>query len=131
MLDVPAAKELHASLIDTIRMQRHSGTRVLISTQEPTLMTDLIPLCPIAVIHRFSSPEWLAAIRKHVYIPEEDRGALMKRIEGLPIGTAIVYSPKSALGYGDGRVKKGNGTTMEVRMRQRITADGGRDVFAA
>lgn len=131
MLDVPAAKELNALLLDTIRMQRHTGTRVLISTQEPTLLTDLIPLCSIAVIHRFSSPEWFAAIQRHIRIPEEEREKLMERIEDLPTGTAIVYSPNSTLGHEmDGSVRKGTATILEVTMRQRITADGGGDRFA-
>jgi DNA helicase HerA-like ATPase len=131
MLDVPAAKDLNAVLLDTIRMQRHSGTRVLISTQEPTLLTDLIALCSIAVIHRFSSPEWFTAIRRHIRIPETEREELMERIEALPTGTAIVYSPKSVLERrDDGTIKQGTGIMLEVKMRQRITADGGKDVFA-
>lgn len=131
MLDVPAAKDLNAVLLDTIRMQRHSGTRVLISTQEPTLLTDLIALCSIAVIHRFSSPEWFTAIRRHIRIPETEREALMERIEALSTGTAIVYSPNSALERtSDDTIKKGTATMIEVKMRQRITADGGKDVFA-
>lgn len=130
MLDVPAAKLLNATLIHTIRMQRHSGTRVVISTQEPTLLSDLIALCSIAVIHKFSSPEWFGAIKKHIFIPEQYKTSLMERIEGLSRGTAIVYSPNSVLGYENGLMKKGNGMLMEVNVRQRITTDGGRDLSA-
>jgi hypothetical protein len=129
MLDVPGAKGLHQVIVDTIRMQRHTGTRVVISTQEPTLLTDLIALCSIAVIHRFSSPEWFAAIKKHILIPEEDRETLMERIEGLSTGTAIVYSPNAVLQYANGRTKKGTGTMIKVNMRKRITADGGQSVL--
>ncbi|KAJ4346476.1 uncharacterized protein N0V89_010405 [Didymosphaeria variabile] len=130
MLDVPGAKGLNQALVDTIRMQRHTGTRVVVSTQEPTLLTDLIALCSVAVIHRFSSPEWFTAIKRHIRIPEADREALMERIEGLSTGTAIVYSPNSILGYVDGSIKKGTGTMTKVKMRKRITADGGQSVLA-
>jgi hypothetical protein len=55
----------------------------------------------------------------------------MERIEALPTGTAIVYSPKSVLERrDDGTIKQGTGIMLEVKMRQRITADGGKDVFA-
>jgi hypothetical protein len=57
MLDAPGAKSLNESLLQTIRLQRHYGARVVIPTQEPTLSTDLIALYSITVIHRFSSPE--------------------------------------------------------------------------
>ncbi|KAL1597158.1 hypothetical protein SLS60_008740 [Paraconiothyrium brasiliense] len=130
MLDVPGAKGLNQALVDTIRMQRHTGTRVVVSTQEPTLLTDLIALCSVAVIHRFSSPEWFNAIKRHIRIPEADREALMERIEGLSTGTAIVYSANSVLGYDEGRLKKGTGIMTKVKMRKRITADGGQSVLA-
>jgi hypothetical protein len=58
MLPTPGAKALNETLVTTIRLQRHYGVRVVISTQEPTLLTDLIALCSVTVIHRFSSPEW-------------------------------------------------------------------------
>ncbi|PVH99938.1 hypothetical protein DM02DRAFT_528010 [Periconia macrospinosa] len=130
MLDVPGAKSLNETLQQTIRVQRHTGTRVVISTQEPTLLTDLIPLCSIGVIHRFTSPEWFAAIKKHIRIPEADRDMLMQHIEGLPTGTAIVYSPNSVLGYVDGKIQKGTGVLMKMNVRKRITADGGQSILA-
>jgi hypothetical protein len=130
MLDVPGAKALNQVIVGTIRMQRHTGTRVVISTQEPTLLTNLIALCSIAIIHRFSSPEWFTAIKKHILIPEEDRETLMERIEGLSTGTAIVYSPNAILRYTDGKMKKGTGKMTQMKMRKRITADGGQSVLA-
>jgi hypothetical protein len=58
MLPTPGAKAMNETLVTTTRLERHYGARVVISTQEPTLMTDLIALCSVTVIHRFSSPLW-------------------------------------------------------------------------
>ncbi|KAJ4293496.1 hypothetical protein N0V90_008779 [Kalmusia sp. IMI 367209] len=131
MLDVPGAKALNETLLQTIRLQRHFGARVIISTQEPTLLTDLIALCSVTIIHRFSSPEWFAAIKRHIRIPEKDKEALMERIEGLTTGSAVVYSPNAVLGFDvDNQLLKGTGQMMTVKMRRRITADGGQSVLA-
>jgi hypothetical protein len=143
MIDTPAAKALNDGLLTTIRMQRHHGARVIISTQEPTLLTDLIALCSIAVIHRFTSPEWFSAIKRHIPIDAEDKDVLMRRIEGLNTGTALVYSSNSVLGWEDNsvdgcngvgnarkRLIKGTGKMLKVNMRKRITSDGGASILA-
>jgi hypothetical protein len=142
MIDTPAAKALNDELLTTIRMQRHHGARVIISTQEPTLLTDLIALCSVAVIHRFTSPEWFSAIKKHIPIDAEDK-ELMRRIEGLNTGKALVYSPNSVLGWEEKSVErdngvsntrrrliKGTGKMLKVSMRKRITSDGGASILA-
>jgi hypothetical protein len=143
MIDVPGAKALNETLLQTIRLQRHFGARVVISTQEPTLLTDLIALCSITVIHRFSSPEWFAAIKRHIPIDVKDRDDLMRMIEGLKTGTALVYAPNAVLGWkdsagegskdkniGKNALVKGVGRMLTVSMRKRITSDGGQSVLA-
>ncbi|KAK4188985.1 hypothetical protein QBC35DRAFT_381343 [Podospora australis] len=57
---------LTQSLLSVIRQQRHMGARVVISTQEPTISPKLLDLCSVTVVHRFSSPDWLNALRKHL-----------------------------------------------------------------
>ena len=57
---------LTESLLATIRLQRHLGARVLISTQEPTISPKLLDLCSVTVVHRFTSPDWLAALKRHL-----------------------------------------------------------------
>ncbi|KAF1962516.1 hypothetical protein CC80DRAFT_522292 [Byssothecium circinans] len=131
MLNVPGAKALNETLLTTIRLQRHYGARVIISTQEPTLLTNLIALCSITFIHRFSSPEWLAAIKRHIPMAPPAAQALMTKIEGLKTGTALVYSSNAVLGWNeDDRLIKGSGKMMRVRVRKRITSDGGQSVLA-
>lgn len=132
MAKVPGAKELNNELITTIRLQRHKGVRTIIATQEPTLLTDLIALCDVTVIHRFSSPEWFAALQKHIPMASQDRKLLLEDIEALKPGTALVYSPKGIFGTDDeGALVKGTGKLMRVSVRKRITADGGQSILAA
>lgn len=54
------------SLLAAIRVQRHVGARIIISTQEPTISPKLLDLCSITVVHRFSSPDWLSVLTKHL-----------------------------------------------------------------
>jgi len=60
------ASTLTETLLSSIRLQRHLGTRVFISTQEPTISPALLDLCSITIVHRFSSPEWLKCLRQHL-----------------------------------------------------------------
>ena len=131
MLKIPGAQSLNEALLQTIRLQRHHGARVIILTQEPTLLTELIALCLVTVIHRFSSPEWFLAIRRHIPITDENRDDLMRRIESLNTGQAIVYSPNSVLGSDDyGNLIMGTSGMIDVRVRRRLTSDGGQSVLA-
>jgi hypothetical protein len=131
MLKVPGAKSLNETLLQTIRLQRHYGARVIISTQEPTLLTDLIALCSVTFIHRFSSPEWFSAIKRHVPVTVEDEDRPKRRIEGLTTGEAIVYSPNAVLGHDEcGNLVTGTSRMISVSIRRRITSDGGQSVLA-
>jgi hypothetical protein len=131
MSPTPGSKALTEELRTTVRLQRHYGARLIVSTQEPTLLTDLIALCSITVVHRFSSPEWFAAIKRHIPIAPDQCQATMVAIEGLETGTALVYSPNAVLDQDeDGRLVKGTGRMLEVRVRKRITRDGGQSVLA-
>ncbi|OAG08656.1 uncharacterized protein CC84DRAFT_1086658 [Paraphaeosphaeria sporulosa] len=131
MVNVPGAKSLNETLLQTIRLQRHYGARVVISTQEPTLLTDLIALCSITVIHRFSSPEWLSAIRRHIPTATEDRESLMRRIESLTTGMAMIYSPNAVYGrHESGELITGTSKLINISIRRRITCDGGQSVLA-
>jgi hypothetical protein len=132
MANVPGAKELNNELISTIRLQRHKGVRIIIAIQEPTLLTDLIALCDVTVIHRFSSPEWFSALQKHIPMANQDHKLLLEDIEALKPGTALVYSPKGIFGNDEeGGLLKGTGKLIMVRVRKRITADGGQSILAA
>lgn len=66
MGDTSDSEVLTNSLLSAIRMQRHLGARILISTQEPTISPKLLDLCSITIVHRFSSPDWLNVLTKHL-----------------------------------------------------------------
>ena len=131
MLNNPGSESFNDILLQTIRLQRHYGARVVISTQEPTLLTDLMALCSIIVIHRFSSPKWFAAIKQHIPIPTHDEHSLLQMIESLKTGMGMVYSPNAVLGREDnGALIKGTGTLFRVKVRKRVTSDGGVSLLA-
>lgn len=54
------------SLLSNIRLQRHLGLRVIVSTQEPTISPKLLDLCSVTIVHRFTSPDWLQSLKKHL-----------------------------------------------------------------
>jgi hypothetical protein len=66
MTNSAECQSLTESLLATIRLQRHLGARVLISTQEPTISPRLLDLCSITIVHRFTSPDWLATLKQHL-----------------------------------------------------------------
>ncbi|KAH8731841.1 hypothetical protein GQ44DRAFT_641702 [Phaeosphaeriaceae sp. PMI808] len=130
MLDTPGSKLLTNYLATLIRLQRHKGARVIISTQEPTISTDLIALCSVTVVHRFTSPAWYAALKKHINAMNNDEDT-MRQIESLETGEALVYSPNAALGKAeDGSLIKAPGRLLRMHIRKRITRDGGESIMA-
>ncbi|KAF2963301.1 hypothetical protein GQX73_g10276 [Xylaria multiplex] len=66
MGDTSDCQVLTDSLLAAIRFQRHLGARIVISTQEPTISPKLLDLCSITIVHRFSSPDWLNVLTKHL-----------------------------------------------------------------
>jgi hypothetical protein len=56
MLDNPSSKVLSNYLATLIRLQRYKGVRMVISIQEPTVLTNLIALYSVTVIYCFTSP---------------------------------------------------------------------------
>lgn len=131
MLPNPGAKALCETIAKTVRQQRHVGIRLVISTQEPTLLPDLIALCSITVIHRFTSPKWFNAIKDHISVPPGEDYRKMQAIERLKTGTALVYAPTAALGRDErGTLITGVGKMIEVNIRKRVTSDGGQSLLA-
>ena len=134
MTNTPASKALTESLLTVIRQQRHYGARVIISTQEPTISPRLMDLCPVIIIHRFSSPEWFDVVRKHVSIADTDKASLEElfgRIVDLRVGEALLFAPSCILS------RKENGKDIlfrlgsdlpMVKIRKRLTWDGGKSI---
>ncbi|KAF8254092.1 hypothetical protein K440DRAFT_592903 [Wilcoxina mikolae CBS 423.85] len=160
-----AAQKFTDTLLSTIRQQRHLGTRVIISTQEPTISPKLLDLCTFTLCHRFSSPEWLGFLKAHIAAAgHEEKRAMMAGLVALDSGEAFLFAPsgimmakKDVLGmldvntlkivHEDGmsedseddyeksdddgkRLEKFGLKYMKVKIRKRITQDGGRSVMA-
>lgn len=135
MADTLAAKALTETFLTIIRQQRHLGVRIIISTQEPTISPQLIDLCSLTIIHRFTSPEWYKTIQKHVpmggeiapHQADSDRKGL-SRVARLRTGEAIVFASSAHLVGEDGNLMNTQHETFKVMIRKRITWDGGRSI---
>ncbi|KAL8659526.1 MAG: hypothetical protein Q9226_000368 [Calogaya cf. arnoldii] len=93
------------SLLSVIRLQRHYGTRVIISTQEPTISPKLLDLCSMSIVHRFTSPNWMLALRGHLAAvsdlgegdPQRNLKEIFQTIVNLDVGQALLFSPSAIL----------------------------------
>jgi hypothetical protein len=98
----------------------------------------------MTIVHRFTSPSWLAALKSHLAgvsvegeASKRDVGEIFRQIVNLEAGEALLFSPsamtqldKDAGLHGLKMQKLGLGY-VKVRVRQRMTADGGRSIMAA
>lgn len=139
------ANKLTDTLLSSVRLQRHEGIRVFISTQEPTITTALLDLCSITIVHRFTSPAWLHALKSHLAALDltllQDNGErtaqdIFREIVNLRLGEALCFCPSAIVGVegipGDKQVKvKKMGTGyLKVIIRDRLTQDGGKSKMA-
>jgi len=131
---------LTRELLSLIRQQRHQAMRVIISTQEPTVVPPvLLGLCSVFLLHRFSSPAWWEHLAKHV-AAEIDSKEAFDKVVNLETGQAILLAPS---GVGCSRASSAQITDRDVntsirlfarkcllvKTRQRVTADGGASVL--
>ncbi|KAH8698707.1 hypothetical protein BGW36DRAFT_358229 [Talaromyces proteolyticus] len=130
-----AANALTETFLNIIRQQRHLGTRIIISTQEPTISPRLIDLCSITIVHRFSSPEWFQSIKKHIAIADkEDTNSNEENVNGLyqisslRTGEALVFAPSAYLLDGHQEVMDVKHKSFKMVIRKRITWDGGQTI---
>ncbi|KAJ5520824.1 hypothetical protein N7463_001277, partial [Penicillium fimorum] len=148
MKDSVEARNFTDTLLSTVRLQRHLGARIVISTQEPTISSDLLSLCSVTIVHRFSSPEWIRALQGHVagaaldvqsnqatsaYDDDHPENAgiarkflLFHKIVHLRVGEALLFSPSAvsctALGGSQELRNLGSGY-MVIKIRDRLTED--------
>ncbi|EFR02822.1 hypothetical protein MGYG_05822 [Nannizzia gypsea CBS 118893] len=151
------AVTLTETMLSLIRQQRHLATRVIIATQEPTLSPNLLDLCNVTIVHRFSSPAWFKTLEGHVAAAVMDviasrsskysTGGIFSRIVGLGTGEALVFCSSAILDVnrGDNMQREGDqwarqaahsvmieqgSSYFKMKVRKRITADGGRSILA-
>ncbi|KAJ5472101.1 hypothetical protein N7539_008670 [Penicillium diatomitis] len=143
------------TLLSTVRLQRHLGARIFVSTQEPTISSDLLDLCSVAIVHRFSSPAWVRALQSHVaaaalnlHVTKDSQAkneqalldipaklSIFHRIVNLKVGEALLFSPGAMLSIVSEEpelqdmVRLGSGY-MTIKVRGRLTEDGGKSVLS-
>ena len=147
MSDTKAANTFTENLLGVIRQQRHLATRVIVATQEPTISPKLLELSSMTIVHRFTSPNWLQSLKTHLAgisnsgeSAERDLKEIFKTIVNLEAGQALLFSPSATLDLEDDqgttnyvrlKVKKLGLQYVKMRVRKRLTADGGRSILAA
>lgn len=146
MNDSDGCSILTDRLLTVIREQRHLAARVFISTQEPTISPKLLDLCNVTIVHRFTSPEWLRALQKHLAGAslqvagssgrgsggdENDVRNIFARIVELRVGEALLFAPSAVMKPGIGsQVERLGNRHLTMRVRGRVTLDGGQSVMA-
>ncbi|KAJ6457687.1 hypothetical protein C8R45DRAFT_1184394 [Mycena sanguinolenta] len=123
---------LTQSISNIIRLQRHLGTRVIIATQEPTVVPPtILDLASTIICHRFSSPAWCAHLARHVSAGNASESAgWFDQVMTLPTGHALVFSPAALISSdenGDGVLGRG---CLKMKVRSRLTLDGGASLLA-
>ncbi|KAL9631194.1 MAG: hypothetical protein Q9164_006022, partial [Protoblastenia rupestris] len=120
---------------------RHLACRVVIATQEPTVSPRLIDLCSMTLIHRFTSPNWLDALKGHLAgaRPANGEDSLLAEIVGLNTGEALLFAPSAKLEVEERTDQAGKTiwkprslgiAYVKVRIRERMSSDGGRSICA-
>jgi hypothetical protein len=171
MRESPECQTLTNSLLETIRLQRHLGARVIISTQEPSISPKLLDLCSVTFVHRFTSPDWLNTLKTHIAAvssaprlhPDDDTSSetddpseiqsdamenriravkfaskdplqeLFSMIVGLQVGEALVFAPSAVISCTEDEngLQRLAHKMLKVRVRTRLTADGGKSIVAS
>lgn len=122
------------AICSIIRQQRHLAARVIISTQEPTVVpSSMLDLMSYIICHRFSSPSWSRHLRGHISTHTETSSGTQSwddAVVNLETGEALLFSPSALCTDGnDELVKLGNGY-VHLFTRPRITRDGGQSILA-
>ncbi|KAI0321868.1 hypothetical protein OF83DRAFT_1080696 [Amylostereum chailletii] len=129
---------LTGALLTVIREQRHRSMRVIVSTQEPTILPPVfLSLCPIVIMHRFSSSSWWEHLSKHV-AGDPSGSDIFDKVVQLQTGEALLLAP-TGLGLmnipwvvEDTTVKVESPSLVKfgrrfllLKTRKRVTNDGG------
>jgi len=130
---------LTKTLCSLIRQQRHLGVRIIVSTQEPTVVpATILDLTSYIICHRFSSPSWCSHLKQHVSldIAHTQQAPWIEEVMQLHAGEALVFSPNavavrtgSSSDAADEVARLGTGY-LKILTRPRITLDGGFSIMA-
>ncbi|KAF9779993.1 hypothetical protein BJ322DRAFT_1023896 [Thelephora terrestris] len=124
------------TLMTMTRELRHTGIRIIISTQEPTCVPPvLLDLCGVAIMHRFSSPAWWDHVAKHFSgrftvgrIPAFDRVVTLQTGEAIILAPSAFTTSVSPLD-GSAVLRPLGRQYFVARTRDRVTKDGGASIL--
>jgi DNA helicase HerA-like ATPase len=116
----PGCVELSNAIVDSVRLMRHDGLRVLISTQSPTTMPpELLELASVTILHRFQSAEWSRYLTSKVTLPEGS----FEKVKALSNGRALLLSTQISRELTE--TAAGSPECITVDIRPRLTKDWG------
>lgn len=127
----PGCIELSNAIVDTVRLMRHEGIRVLVSTQSPlTLPPELLELASVTILHKFQSADWAKYLASKVPLPhggfQEIQG--LQQGHALLLSTQIDVSERQGEDSGDDRDQGGRALVvshLKLHVRPRLTLDLG------
>ncbi|KAJ7158979.1 hypothetical protein C8R43DRAFT_357208 [Mycena crocata] len=124
---------LTQSIANIIRLQRHLAMRLVIATQEPTVIpATILDLASTIICHRFSSPAWCAHLAHHVSASGNSAASSWyQQVMLLATGEALVFCPAAAITTDEaGGVGLLGTERLKLRVRPRLTLDGGASLLA-
>jgi hypothetical protein len=135
------ANRFTKTICSVIRQQRHLAARVIVSTQEPTVVpASVLDLLSWVVCHRFSSPSWVKHLMHHICVEEVESNKADddlpvpsdwgQRVMVLRTGEALLYSPASLFLSQRGRLATLSSGYAVIKTRPRLTRDGGASLLA-
>eukprot|EP01032_Pedospumella_encystans_P018780 gene18780-21373_t len=118
----PGCVELSNAIVDTVRLMRHEGIRVLISTQSPlTMPPELLELTSVTILHKFQSADWAKYLGSKVTLPPDG----FHEIQSLEQGQALLLSTQISASERDGAGESAVVNHLKVNIRPRLTLDLG------
>ncbi len=104
--------------METVRLMRHEGIRVVISTQSPKVLApELLELATMTVIHRFHSDDWFQHLLAKIPLPR----SLFRKITLLEPGESFMFCSK----YLDDKSNLPRPAVLRIKVRPRVTVDHG------
>uniref|UniRef100_A0A7S3HAL9 Uncharacterized protein n=1 Tax=Spumella elongata TaxID=89044 RepID=A0A7S3HAL9_9STRA len=118
----PGCVELSNAIVDTVRLMRHEGIRVLISTQSPlTMPPELLELTSVTILHKFQSADWAKYLGSKVTLPPDG----FHEIQSLEQGQALLLSTQISASERGGAGESNVVNHLKVNIRPRLTLDLG------
>jgi len=116
-----AKDELSSAIVNSVRLMRHEGLRILISTQSPmALPSELLELISVAMLHHFQSNDWYKYLASKIPLPDDS----FEEIKKLQVGEALCISTKiDSKRHPQHYIED---SCVKISIRRRITADYGK-----